>query len=128
MTFYYKPEILKKRMRNVAFNLSIVALPFVISGLYIYTLILFFLVFIVFLIIQFWKKKGYLICDDSGITINGFIKKHLSWNDLKRMKYHSSAISIYSDSKTIHIEKAYLKAQDLKRLEKEIKNKLPINS
>jgi len=125
MTLYYKPEILQKRMRNVALNISVLVLPFILSGLYVYTLILLFLVLIVFLKTQHWKKKGYITYDDSGLTIYGLFKKHVSWNDLKRMRYHISTISMYSDNKTYKIEKAYLNSRDLKRLEDEVKLRLP---
>lgn len=75
----------------------------------------------------YWKTKAYVSITEKGITKNRWYPRHISWEKFNGMRYYTDSIKLLRDKGTFDIDKQYLSDKDLKRLDHEIKLRLPIN-
>ena len=125
LKFDYNPKYLRKIL-----ILGIMYLVLGFSSLYFidsssFLTILIFIGFVVLTYIYFWKSKGYVSIDENGIYVYRFLSKHIAWEDFKGMRYYNDAIRLLYNDKSLDIKKDFIFEDDLKRLEDEIKKKLP---
>jgi len=125
MTLNYQNKYLKEKLK---FSLSYLAVGALLSiwGGFTFVLFAFIAPGILSGILYFyWKNKGYVKIDSNGITKYKFIPKTLAWGEFKGMRYYVDSIKLLGVNNTFDIDKEYLSDEDLKRLEREIKLRLP---
>ncbi len=126
MVFSYQKQYLKEKFQFALSYLIVGAIFSIWGG---YTFIFVFVVpgILSGILYFYWKNKGYVKIDSTSITKYKFIPKTLNWEQLEGMRYYTNSIKLIGANTTIDIDKQYLSNEDLKRLEQEIKSRLPIN-
>ena len=125
LNFDYKPQKIRGMLWLGISYTIIGALSFIIKDNIFFSKSFLIIGFIALLYYYFWKTKGYVFIDEKGININRFWSRHIPWKDFKGMRYYTGSIKLLYKNKSSDIDKDFLSEDDFKRLEEEVKLRLP---